>query len=521
MLLSEIAPHYDFVVCGSGSSGSVVAGRLAEDPDVTVLLLEAGGTDDVPAVQNPLQWPLNLGSERDWGFVSEPNAHLNGRSISHSMGKVLGGGSSINVMAWARGHRSDWDYFAAEAGDESWGYESVLEIYRRIEDWHGPADPDRGVGGPLFNAPAREPNPLAAAIVEGARSVGIPSYPSNNSAMMVAEGGASLIDLRLRNEMRQSTFRGYVYPLLQRSNLSVLTGATVTRLLFKDKRVTAVEFYCGGTNYNVSAMSEVVISLGAINTPKVLMQSGIGDADELRRFAIPVVSHLPGVGRNFQDHPRIDCVWEYREPLEPHNNGAEVMVLSKSDLVLEAPDLQICVAELPLSSAENIAVYGLPEHGWTACAGVLRPKSRGRVRLTGPDPAHPVAIEDNRLAHEEDFKAALAAVKLCREVGNSVPVQRFNKREVMPGDLANHELERFIRDGTETYWHQSCTAKMGRDAMSVVDANLRVYGVEGLRIADGSIMPRITTGNTMAPCVVIGERASDILKAEHGLTRAG
>lgn len=521
MLPSEIAPHYDFVVCGSGSSGSVVAGRLAEDPDVTVLLLEAGGTDDVPAVQDPLQWPLNLGSERDWGFVSEPNAHLNGRSISHSMGKVLGGGSSINVMAWARGHRSDWDYFAAEAGDESWGYESVLEIYRRIEDWHGPADPDRSAGGPLFIAPAREPNPLAAAIVEGARSVGIPSYPSNNSAMMVAEGGASLIDLRVHNELRQSTFRGYVYPLLQQSNLSVLTGATVTRLLFKDNRATAVEFYCGGTNYNVSAMSEVVISLGAINTPKVLMQSGIGDADELRRFAIPIVSHLPGVGRNFQDHPRIDCVWEYREPFEPHNNGGEVMVLSKSDLVLEAPDLQICVAELPLSSAENIAVYGLPEHGWTACAGVLRPKSRGRVRLTGPDPAHRVAIEDNRLAHEEDFKTAVAAVELCREVGNSVPLQPFNKREVMPGDLANHELERFIRNGTETFWHQSCTAKMGRDALSVVDANLKVYGVEGLRIADGSIMPRITTGNTMAPCVVIGERASDILKAEHGLTRIG
>lgn len=247
------------------------------------------------------------------------------------------------------------------------------------------------------------------------------------------------------------------------------------------------------------------------------MQSGIGDADELRQFGIPLVSHLPGVGHNYQDHPRIDCVWEYRQPLEPRNNGAEAMVLWKSDALLEAPDLQICVAELPLSSAENAAVYGLPEHGWTACVGVLRPKSRGRVRLTGPDPAHPVAIEDNRLAHDEDFKAALAAVELCREIGNSVPVERFNKREVMPGNLAGQQLERFIRDGTETFWHQSGTAKMGRDAMSVVDGTLKVYGVDGLRIADGSIMPRITAGNTMAPCVVIGERAGDLLKAEHGL----
>lgn len=517
MLPSEIASRYDFVVCGSGSSGSVVAGRLAENPDVTVLLLEAGGSDAVPSVQNPSQWPLNLGSERDWGFVSEPIAHLNGRSISLAMGKVLGGGSSINVMAWARGHRSDWDHFAAEAGDESWGYESVLGIYRRIEDWDGAADPNRGVGGPVFLAPAPDPNPLAAAIVDGARSVGIPSYHSNNSAMMVADGGASLIDLRVRNGERQSTFRTYVHPFLHRSNLTVLTGATVTRLIFEANRITGVEFSCGGTNHGVSVVSEVVVSLGAINTPKVLMQSGIGDADELRRFGIPIVSHLPGVGQNYQDHPRIDCVWEYREPLEPRNNGGEAMVLWKSDALLEAPDLQICVAELPFSSAENTAVYGLPEHGWTACAGVLRPKSRGRVRLTGPNPTDPVAVEDNRLAHDEDFKAALAVVQLCREVGNSTPVRSFNKREVMPGDLAGQELEQFIRNGTETFWHQSCTAKMGRDAMSVVDGNLKVYGVEGLRIADGSIMPRITTGNTMAPCVVIGERASDILKAEHGL----
>lgn len=517
MLPPEIAPRYDFVVCGSGSSGSVVARRLAENFDVTVLLLEAGGTDDVPTVQDPSQWPLNLGSQRDWGFVSQPIAHLNGRSISLTMGKVLGGGSSINVMAWARGHSSDWDHFAAEAGDESWGYQSVLEIYRRIEDWHGPTDPDRGVGGPALVAPPPEPNLLAAAIVEGALSVGIPSYESNNSAMMVADGGASLIDLRLRNKLRQSMFRSYVYPLLHRANLTVLTGATVTRLVFAANRATGVEFSCGGMSHGVAAGTEVIVSLGAINTPKVLMQSGIGDADELRRFGIPVVSHLPGVGRNYQDHPRIDCVWEYREPLEPRNNAGEAMVLWKSDALLEAPDLQICVAELPLSSAENTATYGLPQHGWTACAGVLRPKSRGRVRLTGPNPADPVAIEDNRLAHDEDFKAALAAVELCREIGNSAPVQRFNNREVMPGVLAGQELDRFIRNGTESFWHQSCTAKMGRDTMSVVDGKLKVHGVEGVRIADGSIMPRITTGNTMAPCAVIGERAGDILRAEHGL----
>lgn len=518
VLSADVAPRYDFVVCGSGSAGSVVAGRLAENPDVTVLLLEAGGTDEAPAVQDPSQWPLNLGSERDWGFVSQPSAHLNGRSVPLSMGKVLGGGSSINVMAWARGHRDDWDYFAAEAGDASWGYRSVLEIYRRIEDWHGASDPARrGVGGPVFVAPAPAPNPLAPAAVEGARSVGIPSYASHNGAMMESDGGASIIDVRLRDGRRESVFRSYVHPHLHRRNLTVCTGATVTRLGFKRRRITSVEFTHAGSTHRISAGREVVVSLGAVNTPKLLMQSGIGDCDELRRFGIPAVSHLPGVGQNYQNHPRIDCVWQTPGPLEPRNNGAEAMVLWKSDPGRTAPDLQICVAEFPLSSAENAATYGLPEHGWTACAGVLRPKSRGQVRLTGPHPNDPVAIEDNMLSHHDDLKVAIACVELCREIGNSRPLDRFTEREVMPGDVGGREMERFIRDGAETYWHQSCTAKMGRDAMSVVDGRLKVYGVEGLRIADASIMPRITTGNTMAPCVVIGERAGDILETEHGL----
>ncbi|OBI51713.1 oxidoreductase [Mycobacterium kyorinense] len=511
------APRYDFVVCGSGSSGSVVAGRIAENPDVSVLLLEAGGTDDVPAVQDPAQWPLNLGSERDWGFVSRPSAHVNGRSMLLSMGKVLGGGSSINVMVWARGHQSDWDHFAAEAGDQSWGYHSVLDIYRRIEDWHGPCDPKyRGVGGPISVAPAPDPNPLAPAIVEAARTLGIPSYNSNNGTMMDGDGGASIVDLTLRDGLRQSVFRSYVHQHLHRSNVTVLTGATVTRLAFEKNRIAAVEFSYDGRPHSVAAACEVVVSLGAVNTPKLLMQSGIGDADELQRFGIPVVADLPGVGRNYQNHPRIDCVWEWREPLEPRNNGAEATVFWKSDPSLEAPDLQICAGEFLLCSKENAESYGVPEHGWTMCAGVLRPKSRGRVRLTGPNPGDPVAVEGNMLADSDDVEVALACVDLCRGIGNSKTLRRFTKREVMPGDLAREELIRFVRNGAESYFHPCCTAKMGRDAMSVVDGSLRVYGVDGLRIADASIMPRITSGNTMAPCVVIGERAGAILKSEHG-----
>jgi choline dehydrogenase len=513
---SQLRPQYDFVVCGSGSSGSVVARRLAENPDVSVLLLEAGGDDDVPEVMRAEQWPLNLGSERDWNFTAEPNPHLNGRAIPYDMGKVLGGGSSINVMIWARGHKSDWEFFASEAADKAWSYQSVLNIYRRIEDWHGEPDPDyRGTGGPVFVEPAPDPNPIAPAALEGARSVGIPTFENQNGRMMEGPGGASITDVRVRDGYRQSVFRSYVYPYMDRPNLTVLTGALVTRLTFEGKRVTGVEFSHDGQIHRVGAGSEVVLSLGAIHTPKMLMQSGIGNQTDLQRLGIPVVQHLPGVGQNLQDHAAFVCLWEYQQPLPPRNNGSEATYFWKSDAGLDTPDLQTCQGELPLSSAENATRFGLPEFGWGWGMGLVRPKSRGHIRLTGPDPLDPVQIQANMLSHPDDLKAATAGVQLCREIGNSAALRPFTKREIMPGHLKGAELERFVRDGAVSYWHQTGTAKMGQDAMSVVDGTLKVYGIEHLRIADGSIMPRVTTGNTMAPCVIIGERAAQILKAQH------
>ena len=216
-------------------------------------------------------------------------------------------------MAWARGHKNDWDFFASEAGDPAWSYESVLKIYRRIEDWHGAPDPKyRGTGGPVFVEPAPDPNPIAPAMLEGARSIGIPTFENQNGRMMEGEGGASILDLRARNGKRQSVFRSYVFPHMDRPNLTVLTHALVTRLTFEGKRATGVEISYNGSTYRIRAGLEIVLSLGAIHTPKVLMQSGIGDQAELRRFGIPVVQHLPGVGQNFQDHSAIGCVWEYR-----------------------------------------------------------------------------------------------------------------------------------------------------------------------------------------------------------------
>jgi choline dehydrogenase len=517
-LTSALKPQYDFIVCGSGSSGSVVARRLAENPEVSVLLLEAGGDDDVPSVTEANQWAMNLGSERDWNFQGQPNPRVNGRSIPFSMGKVLGGGSSINVMVWARGHKNDWDLFASEAGDPAWSYQSVLEIYRRMEDWHGAPDPKyRGTGGPVFVQPAPDPNPLAPATVEGARSVGIPTFENPNGRMMEGDGGASISDVRARNGKRQSVFRSYTFPLMDHANLTVLTHALVRRLTFEGKRATGVEISYQGKIHRIGAGLEVVLSLGAIHTPKVLMQSGVGDEAQLRRLAIPVLQHLPGVGQNFQDHVAFDCVWEYHKALPPHDTMSETILFWKSKSGLDSPDLFACQAEVPKSSSENAARFGLPGAGWTLFGAVAHPNSRGRLRLTGPDPLDPIQIEANTLSDADDLKAAVACVELCREIGNSAPLRPFVKREVMPGDLKGPELENFIRDAATSYWHETCTAKMGRDSMSVVDSNLRVYGIENLRIADGSIMPRVTTGNTMAPCVVIGERAAEALKASHEL----
>src|SRR5215467_9730354 len=500
-LRSELRSHYDFIVCGSGSSGSVVAGRLAENPDLHVLLLEAGGDDDNPSVIEARQWIKNIGSERYWQFKAEPNHWLNGRAISLGMGKGLGGGSSINAMIWARGHKSDWDFFASETGDPSWSYESVLNIYRRIEDWHGAPDPKyRGTGGPVFVQPKPNSSPVARALFEGIRSVGLPIFENQNGRMMEADGGASVPDMRIRDGKRQSIFRSYVFPYMDRQNLTVLPHALVTRLTFVSKRVTGVEIFWHGRIHRIRAGREVIISLGAINTPKLLMQSGIGDQTELRRFGIPLVQHLPGVGRGFQDHPAFCCLWDCPESL-PTSLVPNAVIYWKSEAGLGSPDFQILQCVL---SAGDAAKFGLSARGWAVIGNVVRPKSRGRIRLTGPDPSHPVQIEANYLGDPSDRKAAFACVELCREIGNSSALRPFVSREVIPGNLERSELENYIRETAFSFWHQTSTAKMGRDEMSVVDGDLKVYGIDNLRIADGSIMPRVTTGNTMAPCVIVG-----------------
>jgi len=298
---------------------------------------------------------------------------------------------------------------------------------------------------------------------------------------------------------------------MDQPNLTVLPHALVTRLTFEGNQTTGVEISYEGRTRRIRAGREVVLSLGAIHTPKVLMQSGIGDEAEIRRFGIPVIQHLPGVGHGFQDHPAFCCLWDCPESL-PTSLVPDAVIYGKSEAGVDSPDFQILQAVL---SAADAAKLGLPARGWALIGNVVQPKSRGSIRLTGSNPADPVQIEANYLSNPDDPKAALACVELCREIGNSSALRPFARKEIIPDNFERPKLENYIRDTVFSFWHQTSTAKMGRDEMSVVDGDLKVYGIDNLRIADGSIMPRVTTGNTMAPCVIVGERAGEILQDEY------
>lgn len=504
---------YDAIVVGSGTSGAVVAARLAE-AGAQVLVLEAGETDQVEAVLNPAMWPTNLRSERDWGHTADPADSVNGRSLILPMGKVVGGGSSVNVQIWARGHKSDFDMWAAEAGDDAWNYDSVLEIYKRIEDWQGTPDAARrGTGGKVWVEQVQTPCPIAPAMLDACESVGIKAYADMNGEMMEGDGGAALANVRIKDGRRVNIAQTYLYPVLRQGNVTLLTGAHVTRLKMDGTRVTGVDFIKDGAAHSVSA-GRVVLSAGAINTPKILMLSGIGSKTELDRINVETVVDRPGVGQGFQDHVLVaGCIWEYNEPQAPRNSLAEATYFWKSSPDLDSPDTQPFQIEVPYATEITGPQFNPPAAAWTISPGLVRPKSRGRVYLTSNDPMAMAKVDAQFLSHEDDLTAVIRSIEKCREIGNSGPLSDFVKREVMPGALSADEMRDFAKNAAGTYFHESCTCKMGQDDMSVVDANLNVYGVEGLTIADASIMPRVTTGNTMAPCVIIGERAGDILTA--------
>jgi choline dehydrogenase len=508
---ADLRASYDYIVVGSGAAGSVVARRLAEKRDTRVLLLEAGGNDLHASILVTETWFYNQGGEFDWAFSAEPDAHVNQRSIAQAMGKALGGGTSINGMVWARGHQHDFDYWERAADDSAWGYRHVLEIYRRIEDWHGAPDPARrGSGGEVFVQPAPDAAPIASAFLAGAAGLGIPTFADQNGAMQEGPGGGAITNVRIRDGRRLNMPASYLYPVMDQDNLTVLRNAHVRRLTSDGDTITGVEFEWRGSIHSVAASAEVVLSAGAIQTPKLLILSGIGDQAQLDRFGIPVLSALPGVGQNFQDHPIIGGgLWEAPGPLPTRNNAAEANLFTKSRPGLATPDLHLWQVEAPYLS--EVTMQYASENVWSISPGLARPESRGFLRLKSANPYDAVEIHANMLGDARDLIALREGMRIAREIGNSEAMKPFVKREILPGPVEDEALDDLIRNGAMSMHHPTCTAKMGRDDMSVVDAKLRVYGVKNLRIADGSVMPRITTGNTQAPCVIIGERLAEIL----------
>lgn len=506
---------YDYIVVGTGSAGSALVGRLAAaQPDASILVLEAGDWDTAPSVMDPSVWFTNLGTERDWKDVALPSSGTNNRAIPEHMGKVVGGGSSINATIWARPFKADLDHWAAESGDTAWGYEHGLSIYRRVENWQGKADARyRGKGGPVWCQPAADPHPVAPALLAACRSLNLPVLDDQNGAREEGSGGFALMNQIIRDGRRQSMARSYLYPVLGRKNVTLLVNTHVDRLTFSGNTATGVEIGGAAGARRIQAKNEVILCSGGINTPKLLMLSGIGDENQLRTHGIKTLVHAPEVGQNFQDHLlHGGCIWEPKEHIPHRNSAANAAGFVKSQASLASPDVNLVQIELPYASDVVGKRYAPPNTSWALCAGLVAPKSRGEVRLKSANPADRPIVDARFLSHPDDVKALAYGIELAREIGNSAAMGNFVKREVAPGQkLSGQDMDNFVRDGATTYFHQAGTCRMGKDNQAVVDARLRVNGVKNLRIADSSIMPRIASVATMASCVLIGERMAEIL----------
>ena len=511
---AKVHSAYDYVVVGTGSAACALVGRLATRKDASILMIEAGDWDTAPSVMDPSVWFTNLGSERDWKDVALAAPSTNNRAIPEHMGRVVGGGSSINATVWARPFKADLEFWANASGDRAWGYESGLEIYRRMESWQGAPDARyRGMNGPVWCQPAKDPHPVAPAMLAACRALGYPVLNDLNGAREESGTGFALMNQIIRDGRRQSMARSYLYPVLSRPNVTVLVNTHVDRLTFSGTKVTGVQIAAAGGVKNIIANAEVIVSAGGINTPKLLMLSGIGDEAQLRQHGIKTLVNAKEVGRNFQDHIlHGGCIWEPKEHIPHRNSAANAAGFLKSQASFASPDINLVQIELPYASDVVGKAYSPPATSWALCAGLVAPKSRGEIRLSSANPADRPVVDARFLSHPDDVKALAFGIKVCREIGNSSAMKDFVKREVAPGrTLTGKAMEDFVRNGATTYFHQSGTCRMGKDAEAVVDSKLRVNGVQGLRIADSSIMPRIVGVATMATCALIGERMADIL----------
>ncbi|WP_312162869.1 choline dehydrogenase [Phenylobacterium sp.] len=535
--------RFDYVIIGAGSAGCVLANRLTEDPQVKVLLLEAGGKDNSILVKMPAGVGSLIGKPGtfNWGFWTEAEPNLEGRKLWWPRGKGWGGSSSINGMIYIRGHARDYDQWR-QMGLQGWSYRDVLPYFKRSESLEGGGDAWHGGEGPLKVSKASTPNPIYSATIEAGRQAGFKVTSDFNGFQ---QEGWGPYQLTIHDGQRWSAARGYLHPALSRSNLTCLTGARTSRIIVENGRATGVEYIDAksGQKRVAHADREVLLSAGAVQSPQILLLSGIGDPEELGKFGIPVVQALKGVGANLQDHLDVTMSWECPQPITAHSlrkgliktlaigmNYAffgkglgrqqflESGAFLKSRPDLDRPDLQIHTVAAIMQDHGKVAV---PKDGFTFHVCQLRPESRGRVGLRSADPSDDPAIFANYLSTEEDRRALREGVRMMRKVAAQAALDPYRTEELFPGkDVETDEqIDAWIRKHAETIYHPVGTCKMGAagDEMAVVDGELKVRGVEGLRVIDASVMPTLVGGNTNAPTIMIAEKAADMLRGRAAL----
>ncbi|WP_404926905.1 choline dehydrogenase [Mesorhizobium sp. ORM16] len=520
----------DFVIIGSGSAGSAMAYRLSEDGKHSVIVIEFGGSDVGPLIQMPsaLSIPLNM-SLYDWGFASEPEPHLGGRVLATPRGKVIGGSSSINGMVYVRGHARDFDHWA-EQGAAGWGFADVLPYFKRMEDADGGEDGWRGHGGPLHVRRGTRKNPLYGAFVEAGRQAGFELTDDYNGSR---QEGFGPMEQTIFGGRRWSAASAYLRPALRRKNVSLVKGFA-RRVIIENQRAIGVEIEARKQIQVVKARREVIVAASSINSPKILMLSGIGPAEHLRENGITVVADRPGVGRNLQDHLELYIQQESTKPitlnsvLNPFSkamigaqwlffktglgatNHFEAAAFVRSRAGVDYPDIQYHFIPAAVRYDGKAAAKS---HGFQAHVGPMRSKSRGSVTLRSPDPNSKPVIHFNYMSHPDDWSEFRHCIRLTREIFGQKAFDGFRGQEISPGShvQSDDDLDIFIRDHAESAYHPCGTCRMGRadEVTSVVDPECRVIGVEGLRVADSSIFPRVTNGNLNAPSIMTGEKASD------------
>ncbi len=528
---------YDYVIVGGGSAGCVLANRLSDNSAAKVLLLEAGGPDRHPLIHMPVGFAKMTTGPHTWGFNTAPQKHANNREIPYAQARVIGGGSSINAEVFTRGAPEDYDRWANEEGCEGWAFKDIQQYFLRSEgntklagDWHG-------TEGPLGVSDLPDPQPMTLAFVQSCQQRGIPYTPDFNGK---SQAGCGVYQTTTKNYRRCSASVGYLKPVRKRKNLTIITGALVKRITFDGTRATGVHYFDGKDQCLARAESEVIVTSGAIGTPKLMMLSGVGPAAHLQEHGIDVVHDLPGVGENLNDHFGIDIVAEltghysldkYNKPHWALWAGAEYILFRSGPVtsnVVEGgafwhsgdtgsiPDLQF---HFLAGAGAEAGVPSVPKgsSGITLNSYTVRPKSRGTVRLRSSDPADLPIVDPNFLAEPDDLKTSVEGVKISREIFEQPALQKHIRAIRYPDDSVKtqKEFEDYARQYGRTSYHPTCTCKMGTDEMSVVDPQLRVHGLDGIRICDSSVMPSLIGSNTNAPTIMIAEKASDMIRGNH------